>query len=209
MSKKEIAPKSYLRLFHCLPVSSPIDLYIDNKLQKANLIYEDFTDYNLIMPGEHTLHITLYKQQEILTKKTLFILPSKIYTVVLVPETKQGTGLALYVIEDVIRTIPSNHFLIRFGHFNHALSLLDITLTHETSTFKKVSCYEMTNYQAINPSSYTLQIKDSSTQKVLLTAPKLLLKPSRFYSIYILGNRSKEFPTQMVLSIDGNSYIRF
>jgi hypothetical protein len=200
--------KSYLRFFHALPIQYSIDIYIDDKLTFCDRLYEDFTDYIALLPGEHTIHITRTNNPIIIFSTTWDISDQIIYTGIIAPKTKEGIGIEIYKMEDVTRPIPSNNFLIRFGHFSMNTSSIDVFLSNDMATFKRVSCSELTNYTSLKPGIYTLQIIDSKTGKRLLTAPNIRLKPIRFYSIYMIGTGLKEFPLLSVISLDGNSYLK-
>lgn len=200
--------KSYVRFFHAIPINYSIDIYIDSKLIFCDILYQDFTDYISLLPGEHTIHMTRTKNPIIIYSAVWDILDQKIVTGVIAPKTKEGIGIDIYQMEDILRPIPSNNFLIRFGHFSMNTGAVDVFLSNDKATFKRVSCSEMTNYTSSKPDIYTLQINDSKTGKLLVKAPNMRLKTTRFYSIYALGNGSKEFPLIVIISLDGNSYLK-
>ncbi len=208
MLKKDDIPLSYMRFFHALPVKYSIDIYIDTKLVFRDVLYEDFTDYIALCPGEHTINITHAKNPITVYSMIWYVPNKKIYTGIIAPKTKDGIGIEVYKIEDLIRPIPSNNFLVRLGHFSMTTPTIDAFLSDNTAAFKKVSCNELTNYTASKSGVHTLQIKDSKTENSLLMVPNIRLKTSRFYSIYVIGNGSKEFPLTLAIPIDGNSYLK-
>lgn len=208
MLKKEMPPKVYMRFFHALPVHFNVDIYIDSVLKAADILYEDFTEYISLLPGLHTIHITRHKNNTLLYSKKFNLYNQKIYTCLIAPQSKEGTGISFYNLEDIMRPIPSNNLLIRFSHFSCRTPSVDICLPHDITLFKNVSFGEMTNYMAVMPGTYTIQIKENKTNTELLTLPNVRLKPCRFYSIYAIGNQSKENPFFIVIPLDGNSYLK-
>ncbi len=211
MFQKNKVPQSYLRLFHIACFTSSIDIYIDGKKCYTDILYEDFTHYKLYTHGEHTVILTLNNSTESIYERTISLSPSKIYTLILLTDPKHNERICLYLIEDVIRNIPLGHCMYRIGHFNYNTSLLDFQLTdsEKKDTYKKASCYEMTPYFPLIPNIYTLNILANLTQKSFLELKDLELKLERFYTFYIIGNKKKETPPQIILSIDGNSYLHF
>ena len=208
MSKKELSPLSYLRFFHALPVKFNIDIFVDQKLVFRDIMYEDFTDYIKITPGEHTIHITQTKSPMTIYSLVWRIPAEKIYTALIAPQTKDSIGIEIYKIEDIQRVIPSNHFLIRSGHFSMNRPSIDTSLSENAPVFKRVGSSEVTNYISLEPNLYNLQVSDSQTGKLLIKLPRIRLKTSRCYSIYMIGNGTKEFPLTAALSLDGNSYLK-
>lgn len=208
MLKKENLPLSYMRFFHALPVQYSMDIYIDGKLVFRDVLYEDFTDYIKLSPGEHTLSLTQAKSPITVSSMTWHIPNEKVYTAIIAPKTKEGMGISIYKMEDVLRPIPSNNFLVRFGHFSLPTPAVDVFLSDKTPVFKRVSCNELTNYLPSKPGIYTLEVKESNSGNSLITLPNIRLKPSRFYSIYAIGNGTNSFPLTLALPIDGNSYLK-
>lgn len=210
MSKKNKAPESYLRFFHIACLTPSVDVYIDEKKYYTDVLYEDFTHYKLHTYGEHHIIVTLNNRTEPLYERTISLSAYKIYTLILLTDPKHSERISLYLIEDVLRSIPTGHCMCRIGHFNYATSLLDFRFTDvdQKDTYKKASCYEMTPYFPLMAHTYTLKTLVNLTQKPFLEMKNLELKLERFYTFYIIGNEKKETPPQILLSIDGNSYLR-
>lgn len=211
MSKKNKANESYLRLFHIACFTPSIDIYIDGKKYYKDVLYEDFTKYMLFSQGEHTIAITLHEDLTPIYERTIFLSPYKIYTLIFLTNPKHNDKIELYLIEDVQRSIPSHHCMCRIGHFNYTTPLLDFRFTDSSKKdiYKKASCYEITPYFPLPVNTYTLNTSINLTQKNFLSLKNLELKLDRFYTIFIIGNEKKETPPQILLSIDGNSYLRF
>lgn len=204
--------KAVLRFFHCFPVLDALDLYIDQKKYCKNVLYEDFTTYKVIAPGEKHIRIMPFEESEPIGEKILTLESSHIYTIIIAPRTKEATAPTIYLLEDSLRPIKEQSFLIRFGQFARYLDGVEFSLKVPKSPHihaKKVSCYELGYYIPLPPNEYTLSLKDLQTQKELLTLHKLPLKLRRYYTIYLIGLGTKAFPTKAILSVDGNAYITF
>lgn len=209
MSKKNKDPEAYLRFFHIACFTPSIDVYIDGKKYYSDVLYEDFTHYKLHTYGEHQVILTLNHSTEPIYERTISLSAYKIYTLILLTDPKHRDRIGPYLIEDVTRGIPTGHCMCRIGHFNYSTSLLDLRFTspEKKDIYKKVSCYEMTPYFPLLPNTYTLNILVNLTQKPFLELNNLELKLERFYTLYIIGNKKEETPPQIILSIDGNSYL--
>lgn len=200
--------QSYIRVFHAVPTSIPIDVYIDKKAVAPDFLYEDFTEYIPIAPGEHTISITKANEPTIIYERKINLAPKSIYTAIAAPKCKNPKELNIFLLEDTQRPIPANNLLLRFGHFSKATPIVDITLPDGTPVFKNMAYGQVTQYIPLAPGVYTLEARDPQTGKVLLTIPDIRLKGERFYSIYAVGDNTKQFPLQVVIPLDGNSYLK-
>lgn len=207
MKQKISVPHSFLRIFHAAPSSISFDLYLDDHLYEKDLLYEDFTVYKPLISGEHVLSICLHKKTEPLFTHSLWISPQKIYTLVVTyaphSETLQG-----YLINDPPKKIPEEHFLLRVGNFSQYLMPLQLHFIDTKPLFKKIVSHQLSSYLSFTPSTYTAELIDLNLQKVVLTKANCILKLSRYYTLYIIGG-TQNFPTKLLLTIDGNSFLSF
>ncbi len=209
MLSKPTIEKSYIRFFHVFPSPLSVDVYVDKKLMASDILYEDFTEYLSIPCGEHTIIVTKNKNSTPLITKSVHLANNGIYTSIIASKQKDAIGIDINFIEDTKRAIPSNNLLCRFAHYSNALSNIDITLSDGSSIFKNIAPCQVTNYIMLKQGTYTICIRDINTSRTLLNVENIRLKPSRFYSMYAIGTNKKEFPIQLVIPIDGNSYLRF
>ena len=208
MAKKTVQAESYLRLFHIASHTPSIDLYIDEQKNATDILYEDFTPYHALTAGTHSIIITLKDDTETLYERKINLSPYKIYTLLLLNEPKHPDQCLIYLIEDVRRSIKANECMCRLGHFHLQVEPLELHLkVDEQEILKKVGTYEMTPYFPLAANTYLLELIEKYTQALALQKKDLLLKPERFYTLYIIENTEKEFAPQLILSIDGNSYI--
>ena len=209
MLPKNNIEKAYIRFFHAFPVAFSIDIYMDKKLVASDILYEDFTEYLSVSPGEHIITITKNKNTVPLFTKKILLSDKGIYTSIIALKNKDTTGPDLSLIEEVQRAIPVNNLLCRMAHFSNVLSQIDVTLPDGSPVFKNIAPFQVTNYIMLKQGTYSLTVHDLNTKRIVFNADNIRLKPGRFYSIYVIGTGKKDYPIQLVIPIDGNSYLRF
>ena len=207
MKHKMIQPYSFLRVLHAIPTSNSFDLYLDEELYAKDLLYEDFTIYKPLTKGEHVISICLHKDTEPLLTRTLWISPEKVYTLV-VTYAPHSETLQCYLMNDPHKKIPEEHFLLRVGNFSQNLMPLQLRLVDTTPLFKKITSHQLSSYLSFSPATYTAELIDLDSKKTILTKANCTLKLSRYYTLYIIGG-TKPFPTKLLLTIDGNSFLHF
>jgi len=198
---------SYYRLFHACPNAPSVDVYLNNNLVAERLEYGQFTPYTAIPPGKYSLLVfpsgTSYNP---LMKTELQIQEEEIYTVAI-------TGLPmkpiLLPIEDPKQPIPRGKLGLRFGNLSPTPANLNVYLSNGDLLFDKVPFKEVTDYIFLFPGKYTIEIVDADTDKTLLFVPNIVLKPDRCYSIYAIGLLDNQPYLQVVIPLDGSSYLNF
>lgn len=113
----------------------------------------------------------------------------------------------LLSIEDVRHPkIPDKAF-IRFGHLSPEAPTLNVVLPNGNTLFSNVSYKQITPYIPVDPGTYTIEARSSSSDERILYVPNIRLRGDRFYTIYAVGNLSKPPELQVLIPLDGNSYI--
>lgn len=207
MKKKISQPYSFLRVFHAIPSSISLDLYLDDQLYTKDLLYEDFTVYKPVALGEHLLSICPHKETEPLLTRNLWMSPEKIYTLV-ITYTPHSESLQIYLMNDPVKKMPEDHFLLRIGNFSQIMQPLKLHLVDTKPFFKKVLCHQLSPYLSFIPNIYTAELMDPEEKNVLASRADCHLKVSRYYTLYSIGGTEK-FPTKLLLTIDGNSFLSF
>lgn len=204
---RQVENKSYIRILHAAPnqEGTDIDVYANQNLIAKDLDYADFSEYYSVIPGEYTIDIYPNEDKKnLLFSKKITVDEKKIYTIAVI---EKNDTIDLLLIDDMIRPMPEGALLLRFLHLSPIVPMVNVTLTDGTSMFKNVAYTNVTNYTPFRPGIIEFQIKNSETGEVILTVPNIRFKPNRYYSIYLVGNGTKEAPVQVLIPLDGNSYL--
>lgn len=200
-------PYGYLRILLALPQMISYDCYLDDVLYAKDLLFEDFTIYKPIAAGEHMLSLCYHKETTELLNQSFRIAPGRIYTLIIAYEPYSETP-QYYLLNDPPKKIPEACLLLRVAPFCQLEAPFYVQLIDTNPVFKKLKLGQPSPYLAFPPASYTLELIHLETQKVLLKKENCQIKPTRYYTLYLLGG-TKDFPLRFVLTIDGNSFISF
>jgi hypothetical protein len=85
---------------------------------------------------------------------------------------------------------------------------MDLALADGRKLFERVAYQTATNYISISPNVYAFYVQQSGTGKNLVYAPNIQLLPGRFYTVYAVGEMNGTVPLQVLIPLDGNSYIQ-
>ena len=198
---------SYLRMFQALPTSESFDFYLDEMKYAKDILYQDFTPYKPLEPGEHLFKVCAHQSTEPLYERSLWMGDGKIYTLVLAhpPNTSTMQG---YLINEPPKAIPEEHFLMRVANFSTQTTPMCLHLVETKPIFKKVPLRQCGSYLGFVPTTAAIELLDVSSQDLLLEIPPLIFKPYRYYTLYLVGG-TEHNPLKCIRTIDGNSFLAF
>lgn len=199
-------PFSYLRLFHAVPGAPSVDVYANNSLMASGLPYKGFTEYLQIVPA--TYHIQVFRAGTTgpVLLDTLVEVPGQSINTAAVVGTPSSMSVRTF-FETVVQ-IPPGQLYLRFANLVADGPDMDLVLSNGTELFGDVSFGMATNYTQIPAGTYVFHIQQSGTDRRLLYVPNIQLQPGRFYTIYTVGRMDGTVPLQVLIPLDGNSYIQ-
>jgi hypothetical protein len=206
LSYRETPAFSYVRIFHASPDAPPVDVYANDKLVAKNISYRTFTQYLKVISGNYNVTIfpTGRKDNPVITS-SIYITPGSIFTLI---AGDRLANIKLFAVPETVRAIPPGNTMVRFGHLSPGTPNVDITLSDGEKLFKDVSFSQITNYISVRPGTYTFNLVPAGSTKSVLYVPNIQLKANRFYTIYAIGLAVGSPPLQVVIPLDGNSYIK-
>lgn len=197
---------SYMRLLHASPGTSAVDVYANSSLIASGLSYKGFTEYLQVIPEKYNIKVFPAGTTGVVLVDTEVEVPVQSIVTAAVTGTSPNIGVKAY-FEPVLQ-IPSGKLYLRFAHLVPDGPDLDVVLSDGTVLFEDVSYGAATSYIAVFPDIYTFYLKQTGTDKSLLYVPNIQLLPGRFYTIYAVGQVKGNTPLQVLIPLDGNSYIK-
>lgn len=201
-------PISYIRVLHASPNAPAVDVYVNNVPTFRNIAYRNFSDY-VSLPQGGLYNIKVFPvgtKVNPIINTNLFIPEGKIFTVAAIGEP---SAISLFPIEDTpLKPIVQGKASLRFVHLSPDALNVDITLPNGTKLFSNVAYKGVTKYIPLNAGTYTLQARVAGTDKIVLTVPNISVSANKFYTVYAVGFASKTPGLQVLIPLDGNSYLQ-
>lgn len=193
--------RSHIRVLHAVPDAPRVDVYADDQLIAKDLAFGKYTDYISVPEGNYEIAVyAAGTRSNPVLRNMLMIRPDTIHTIAAV-----GTlnTIGLLAIPDRMTGNEPGKSLVRFCHLSPNAPAVDITLPNGTILFRNVSFKQLTNYLAVNPMNYTLEVRPTGTSTVVLTVPNVNLKPGMVYTVYAIGLVGNEPELNALLATDG------
>lgn len=200
-----VSERPFIRLLHASPSMPPVDLYANDNLITRNLSYKEFIEYFPVPASSY--HIRAFptgQKTNPLLAANISVPAGSILTIAVVGDVSNP---GIVSVSDRMMPIPPDKTYVRFVQFSPNAGSLDVTLPDGTKLFHDAKFKDVTNYTAVDPGVYTLQARAAGTGQVVLNVPNVNIKPDRFYTVYAIGLAGDNPSLQMLIALDGNSYI--
>ncbi|RKD35248.1 DUF4397 domain-containing protein [Lacrimispora algidixylanolytica] len=196
---------SFIRILHASPDAPAVDVYANGNIIAEGLTYKQLTNYLPIIPGNYQIQVY----------PTGTNTDPVIDTTVMIPQNSAFTIAAVGRLSDIsLLPIPeaymphmligmSDNSYVRFVHLSPNAPAVDITLPNGTKLFENVSYQQFSDYIAVNSGNYTLQVRPTGSDQVVLTIPNVNLMPGVIYSIYAVGLVGDQPPLEAIIAVDG------
>lgn len=199
--------KSFVRIFHASPDAPAIDVYLNDQIIARNLSYRQFTPYVSTAPGVYNVRVfSAGTTSNPIINTNINFRPNLIETIA---ATGRLNDIELIPYEEPKLPQIAGKSYIRFVHLSPNTPAVDIALPNGNMLFKDISFEEASEYIPINAGTYTLQAKPTGTAEVVLNVPNVNIRAGRYYTVYAIGLLNETPPLQVVIPLDGNSYIEF
>lgn len=197
---------SYIRLLHASPNAPAVDIYANGNSIARNLSYREFTEYFATPTGSYNIVVFPAGQTSNPVLNTNINIPGgSIFTVAAVGLLP---NITLLPVEEPRMTIPPGRLMLRFAHLSPNAPNVDVVIQTGMVAFRNVAYQGITQYIPVNPGTYTFNLMVTGTDQRVLYVPNIRLESGRFYTIYAIGIAGGTPPLQVLIPLDGNTYIR-
>lgn len=197
--------KSFVRVFHASPDAPAVDVYLNDQVIARNLSYRQFTPYVTVAPGVYNVRVFAAGTTTNPVINTNYNFRPNVIETIAATGRLNDIELIPYQ-EQKLPQIPGKSY-IRFIHLSPNTPAVDITLPNGNVLFRDITFEEASEYIPVNAGTYTLQARPTGTTEVVLNVPNVNIKAGRYYTVYAIGLLNETPALQVVIPLDGNSYI--
>jgi len=204
-SRQPQAP-SYIRLLHASPNAPAVDIFANGDPVASNLRYREFTEYIAVPAGSYNIVVFPSGQTVNPILNTIVNIPGgSILTAAVIGLLP---NINILPIEEPRMAIPSGKLMIRLVHLSPNTPNIDLITQTGDVEFRNVPYQGITQYLPASPGTHTFNLMIAGTGQRVLYVPNIILSAGRFYTVYFIGIAAGTPPLQVLIPLDGNSYIR-
>ena len=197
---------AYVRVLHASPDAPAVDVYANENIIARQLSYKSFTPYVKVPGGTYNIRVfPAGSTVNPVINTSVNLAPGTITTAAAIGRLAD-IGL-LGVPDTRFATTPGKAY-IRFIHLSPNAPAVDITLPNGSLLFSNVAYRGIANYIPVDPGTYTLQARVAGTSQVILNVPNVKVLPNKILSVYAVGLAGGNPPLQVLIPLDGNTYIK-
>lgn len=191
----------YVRVLHAVPNAPAVDIYANDNILIKNLEFGGLTKYIPIPEGSYKISIyATGDTKNPVIEAILDVVKNKIITVAAIGMLEDIDLIGIY---DTAENNSEENAMVRFIHLSPNAPAVDITLPDGTVLFENVAYMGITPYISVPEGEYTLQVRPTGTDTVVLTVPDVELEGGNVYSVYALGLVGETPALRALLAQDG------
>ncbi len=193
--------KFYIRFFNAVSDLGEVEFYVNDKLI-SSLYYKGFSEYYPANIGAYKVSVYLKSNKQMLAEEVLTF-EHDVYTFAL---TGLKEELSLNIIKSDNEKPQKDKAIMRFCNLAPYNTSYNI-LINKNSAVEDLQYEEITEFFSLVGGTYSVEFIDTMTNKVVLTDPKLTLKAGKVYTGYVVGVQGKGAGLQILIPLEGVTYI--
>ncbi len=197
---------SYIRFLNANPSQTPIDIYVNGRKVASYLNYRAFTEYMKAFPGYY--RIVVFKagtRRNPISVSQINVIANRIYTAAFIDT---GVNNEWQMITDNTRILNQNRAFVRFIQLSYTAPLMDVYIDNRL-VLSDLDFQEVSRYLSLAPGRRNVKLKVATTNRTILEDPNMYLRAGNSYSVYIVGDSNSRMGLQVLIPLEGTSYLSF
>lgn len=201
--------KSYFRILNAISGAPALDVYVNEMLIASNLKHGDFSRYMQFMPGNYIVSAVPSGGKEGAIFETNITIDRNLaYTGVLSGEMSDIPNLSIYMIPEHKEPYNMNNMAaVKIINAGSDSPPLDLITDDGTILFSGVKYGDATENVALPTGRYILHLKETNSDKNILTVPTIDFVPNMYYTLFVIGKYGESPRIIMLVPEDGLNYL--
>jgi len=197
--------KAFVRLLNASPNTPAVDITVNEVLIADNLAFKSFTEYMPAEAGVYRIHVTPNGlNSELSATELVELMPGGIYTMAV---AGLETDLTIELIDDELRAKPNGRAFVRFINLSPYDTEFDVMIGN-APVVTALAYTESSRYTPLQAGTYSLRLFNSRDNRLVLTNPHMQVQNGHFYAVYIVGLEAGSPPLQVLIPLEGATYLR-
>jgi len=186
-------PAAALSIFNASTITPSMDFSIDNqRVNSSPIAYGTRIDYVRVTPGTRKLTATSTNSSTSTVSLNAPLESNKFQSAYVVP---QNDTLSIVMINDDYSVNPaSGNAGVRFVNMATDPNAYSMEVAGDTTTFNNVAFKGATGFKNVKSGTYTINVKNSTTNATVYTLPDVEFGTGKFYTLWAKGTATSAIP---------------
>jgi len=175
---------SFVRVLHALPGVGDIDVFINEELLDENLAYRNASRYLPIGPGNNRVQVfEAGDRSNPILDTQVDLPPSEAITLALIGAVSDAEVLPIL---QPFGEIAPEEVRVRFANLSPDAPALDLFI-NDNRVIADVAYRQVTGYSSISPGTYSVGLRPTDNNDLILARKNLVFKGGNGYIVYAIG----------------------
>jgi hypothetical protein len=194
------ADEARVRVLHASPDAPAVDIYINDAIVDGwtNVPFGTLSDYMAVPAGDYNVKVYATGDESMaVIDADVTVDPNTSYTIA-------ATGMLADIAPAVFVDDPAlseDEALVRVVHLSPDAPAVDIAPDGAEALISNLEFPNATDYAALAPGSYDLEVRVAGTPDVALQLDPVDLEAGRAYSVFAIGSASPEAAPDTALTV--------
>ena len=196
----------YIRFLNASPGEQNVDIYVNGRKVADSLLYREFTEYMKVFPGWY--RIAVYRtgtRTNPLAVMTQQVQANNIITMAVIG---LSDNISLQAVNDSKRWLARNRAYVRFVQLSPNAPTMD-AYWNDALVLAELNYQDVSRYLQTEAGSYNLKMRDSLSGANLVESPDVTVENGKAYTIYIVGDINDRTGLQILVPLEGATYLDF
>lgn len=196
----------YIRFLNASPAETSVDIYANGRKVASNLLYRHFTEFTKVFPGWY--RIAVYRAGTVTNPLTVMQLQVQANSITTLAVIGLADAISTLTIADSRRFLNQNRAYVRFVQLSPNAPTMD-AYWDDALVLAELDYQDISRYLTTTPGSHNLKLRDSLSGANLVEDPDVTVEGGKAYTIYIVGDTTDRVGLQVLVPLEGASYLDF
>ncbi len=196
----------YIRFMNASPAEQRVDIYVNGRKVADSLLYRDFTEYMKVFPGWYRIAVyAAGTRRKPLSVTTLQVQSNDIITMAV---AGLADNISLLRINDRRQNLNRNQAYVRFVQLSPNAPEMD-AYWDDALVLAELNYQDVSRYLRTTAGSHNLKMRDYLSGANLVESPDVIVENGKAYTIYIVGDINDRTGLQILVPLEGATYLDF
>jgi hypothetical protein len=190
-----LPPAAYVSIFQGSSVAPAMDIFANqNRVNQNPVSYAELLPYSAFYPGKRDFRFSAFNSATSLLEKDFTLKADSIYSVFV---SDKQTGIDAILVKDVWKDPTPEKSQLRFVHLSPDSEKVYLEISGTTSPIVTAAPFKsVSEFKELPKGNFTLKVKSSDTNEILIQSGTIELKGNRVYSLILRGLKSESSGTK-------------